>query len=70
MSKFIKFWNRITGQTINIEAIDETDSDYVKKGWIPDQSDLAERKRERDDNWGINPSPDDSGFAEWSRGRK
>lgn len=68
MSKVIKIWNLRTGE---IETIDKASyDDYVKKGWIADESDLAERKRERDDNWGINPNPDDSGFADWSRSKR
>lgn len=72
MSEVIKIWHVKTGE---VETIDLASyEDYAKKGWVTDFRDgiggLAERKRERDDNWGINPDPDDSGFAEWSRGRK
>lgn len=45
-------------RTLEIETIDRASyDDYVKKGWIPDESDLAERKRQRNDCWGLTPTP-------------
>lgn len=69
MKEKIRLGDLLTGE---VEEIDrEVYDDCVKKGWLLNRSDWAERKYERDENSCINPD-NQSDFVEWSKkhGRK